>query len=56
MIKSKTNDSVLALGLGIGLGATIIWAAVELLPIVLIGGGVYIAFKAIDPSSKKEGE
>lgn len=37
------------IGLGLGAGATAIWAAVELLPLALVAGGIYLAYRAVSP-------
>ena len=47
--KTILDNPLLAFGLGVGAGATALWAAVELLPLILIGGGVWLAVKGVTP-------
>lgn len=45
--KTLLDDPLLAFGLGVGAGATLLWAAVELLPLLLVSGGVWLAVKGV---------
>lgn len=47
--KTMLDSPLLTFGLGVGAGATLLWAAVELLPLLLIGGGVWLAAKGVTP-------
>lgn len=44
-----SDSPLLTFGLGVGAGATLLWAAVEFLPILLIGGGVWLIVKETTP-------
>ena len=47
--KPAVNTPLLTLGIGIGVGAVALWAAVELLPVLVLGGGAWLLYKAVTP-------
>jgi len=41
----NTNNMLVPMGIGIAIGGGLLWVLVELWPLLLIGGGLLLAFK-----------
>lgn len=50
----NTNSVLFPLGAGIAIGGLGLWALIELWPLIIIGAGVFVAFKGL--SQPKESD
>lgn len=48
------NDSLLSLGLGIGIGALSLWVVIELFPLIVLSGAGYLVLKGLQTKNLEE--
>lgn len=53
-MKDKQISSLVPLGVGIGMGALSLWAAIELFPFLVVGGAGYLVYQGMKNTHKEE--